>query len=306
MPLPPPTNPGNMIGLSRTHGNRIMAQWSEGYVTEVEYIADCFPELAPAHLNAALLHRGIAFPETHERFNYLELGFGQGVTLAMLAATQPQGCFFGNDFNPSHVLGARALAESAQLDNLTLFEDSFAELAARDLPPMDYIVLHGIYSWVSAENRGHIVALIRKLLKTGASFTFPTTPSPDGRRRRLMQRAMLEFAARHGAETLAERFGAAREFLQSLARSGAAYFAHNPVAQEQLDGLWDLNDAYLVHEFASRTGSHCTTSTSFVTWRRRSSASPACRRSPTTFHCSRSPGCRHALTSRPRIRRCAR
>ena len=66
-----------------------------------------------------------------------------------------------------------------------------------------------------------------------------------------MQRAMLEFAARHGAETLAERFGAAREFLQSPARSGAAYFAHNPVAQEQLDGLWDLNDAYLVHEFAS-------------------------------------------------------
>ena len=29
----------------------------------------------------------------------------------MLAATQPQGCFFGNDFNLSHVLGARALAE---------------------------------------------------------------------------------------------------------------------------------------------------------------------------------------------------
>lgn len=251
MPLPPPTNPGNMIGLSRTHGNRIMAQWSEGYVTEVEYIADCFPELAPAHLNAALLHRGIAFPETHERFNYLELGFGQGVTLAMLAATQPQGCFFGNDFNPSHVLGARALAESAQLDNLTLFEDSFAELAARDLPPMDYIVLHGIYSWVSAENRGHIVALIRKLLKTGGVVYVSYNAQPGWAPKAPMQRAMLEFAARHGAETLAERFGAAREFLQSLARSGAAYFAHNPVAQEQLDGLWDLNDAYLVHEFAS-------------------------------------------------------
>ncbi len=228
-----------------------MAQWSEGYVTEVEYIADCFPELAPAHLDLALLHRGIAFPDTHAGFNYLELGFGQGVTLTMLAAAQPQGRFFGNDFNPSHVLGARALAESARLDNLTLFEDSFAELAARDLPPMDYIVLHGIYSWVSAENRGHIVALIHRLLKTGGVVYVSYNAQPGWAPKAPMQRAMMEFAARHGAETLAERFSAARDFLQSLSRAGAAYFAHNPVAQEQLDGLWDLNDAYLVHEFAS-------------------------------------------------------
>ena len=100
--LASPTNPGNMIGLSRTHGNRIMAQWSEGYVTEVEYIADCFPELAPGASERGTPAPRHCLPETHERFSYLELGFGQGVTLAMLAATQPQGCFFGNDFNPSH------------------------------------------------------------------------------------------------------------------------------------------------------------------------------------------------------------
>lgn len=228
-----------------------MAQWSEGYVTEIEYIADCFPDLAPAHLNLALLHRGIAFPETEAGFNYLELGFGQGVTLTMLAAMQPQGRFYGNDFNPSHVLGARALADSAALDNLELFEDSFAELLARDLPPMDYIVLHGIYSWVSTENRAHILALIRKLLKTGGVVYVSYNAQPGWAPKAPMQRAMLEFAARHGAETLAERFGAAREFLKSLEQAGAAYFVHNPVAQEQLAGLWDLNDAYLVHEFAS-------------------------------------------------------
>ncbi len=228
-----------------------MAQWSDGYVTEIEYIADCFPDLAPAHLNLALLHRGIAFPDTGKGFNYLELGFGQGITLTMLAALQPRGHFYGNDFNPSHVLSARALAEDAQLDNLTLFEDSFAELLARDLPPMDYIVLHGIYSWVSAENRGHIVSLIHKLLKTGGVVYISYNAQPGWTPKAPMQRAMLEFAARHSAETLAERFGAAREFLQTLARSGAAYFVHNPVAQEQLEGLWDFNDAYLVHEFAS-------------------------------------------------------
>ena len=168
-----------------------MAPWSEGYVTEIEYIADCFPDLAPAHLNLALLHRGIAFPETEAGFNYLELGFGQGVTLTMLAAMQPQGRFYGNDVNPSHVLGARALADSAALDNLELFEDSFAELLARDLPPMDYIVLHGIYSWVSTENRAHILALIRKLLKTGGVVYVSYNAQPGWAPKAPMQRAML-------------------------------------------------------------------------------------------------------------------
>jgi SAM-dependent methyltransferase len=228
-----------------------MAQWSEGYVTEIEYIADCFPELAPGHLNLALLHRGLAAPDIRGEFNYLELGFGQGITLAMLAAMQPRGRFFGNDFNPAHVLSARALADRAQLDNLVLFEDSFAELLERDLPEMDFIVLHGIYSWVSAENRAHIVALIRKRLKTGGVAYVSYNAQPGWGPKAPMQRAMAEFAARHGGETLAERYRAARDFLAALEETGASYFVHNPVAQEQLAGLWDFNETYLVHEFAS-------------------------------------------------------
>jgi hypothetical protein len=229
-----------------------MAQWSDGYVTEIEYIADCFPELSPHHLNLALLHRGLAAPDTSKPFNYLELGFGQGITLTMLAAMQAHGSFFGNDFNPAHVLAARALADSAQLDNLSLFEDSFEELLTRDLPEMDYIVLHGIYSWVSAENRAHIVTLIRKRLKTGGVVYVSYNAQPGWGPKAPMQRAMMEFAARHGGETLTERYRAARDFLGAIEDSGAAYFVHNPVAQEQLAGLWDFNDAYLVHEFASQ------------------------------------------------------
>lgn len=229
-----------------------MAQWSDGYVTEIEYIADCFPELSPTHLNLALLHRGIAAPEVSGAFNYLELGFGQGITLTLLAAMRPQAQFYGNDFNPAHVLSAQALADQAQLDNLHLFEDSFEELLTRELPEMDYIVLHGIYSWISAENRAHIVSLIRKRLKTGGVVYISYNAQPGWAPKAPMQRAMAEFVSRHGGDSLTEGYRAAREFLGALDESGARYFEHNPVAQEQLAGLWSFNDAYLVHEFASQ------------------------------------------------------
>ena len=41
--------------------------------------------------------------------------------------------------------------------------DSFAEFLSRDdLPDFDFITLHGIYSWVSPENRRTIVEFIRR------------------------------------------------------------------------------------------------------------------------------------------------
>jgi SAM-dependent methyltransferase len=48
-----------------------------------------------------------------------------------------------------------------------LFDESFAEFASRDLPEFDYIGLHGIWSWISDENRAVIVDFIRRKLKVG-------------------------------------------------------------------------------------------------------------------------------------------
>ena len=144
-----------------------MDDWTDGYVTELPYSVNHFPEMAPAHLRLALLQAGLAAPNIDEDFTYLELGFGQGLGLNMLAAAHPQGRFFGNDFMPAHVAAAQALASQACLSNLQLVQDSFAQLHERDLPPMDFIVLHGVYTWVNADNRAHIVALIARLLKPG-------------------------------------------------------------------------------------------------------------------------------------------
>ena len=41
--------------------------------------------------------------------NACELGFGQGVSIAIHAAAQPHVNWFGDDFNPDHVLHAQPL-----------------------------------------------------------------------------------------------------------------------------------------------------------------------------------------------------
>ncbi|MDQ8023926.1 MAG: class I SAM-dependent methyltransferase [Moraxellaceae bacterium] len=222
---------------------------TDGYVTELPYSINHFPEMAPAHLRYALLQSGFAAPALDAPFNYLELGFGQGLGLTMLAALHPRSRFFGNDFMPAHVAAAQAMADSAGLSNLQIMADSFAELATRELPAMDYIVLHGVYSWVDDANREHILTLIRRLLKPGGVIYISYNALPGWANKAPLQRLMSEIAQREDGSAV-QRFDTARRMLATLASQDAAFFAGNPGAQSALREITQAGDAYLLHEFA--------------------------------------------------------
>ena len=85
----------------------------------------------------------------------LELGFGQGFGLGVLAAANPDVAFEGIDFNPEHVAHARRLVAAAGLENLAVSETSFEEAAARGgESDADVVALHGIFSWVAPRHAG--------------------------------------------------------------------------------------------------------------------------------------------------------
>ena len=141
---------------------------ASGYATEIDYTFGYYRELCPVFLRfAASQHR--LNPPRRRPFRYLELGFGQGVSLNIHAAATP-GEYWGVDINPNHVAFARELAEAAGSD-AHISDLSFAELAGRDdLPDFDMITLHGVWSWVSAENRAAITDIARRKLAPGGLF----------------------------------------------------------------------------------------------------------------------------------------
>jgi len=89
--------------------------WNEGYVSDIEYTNGFYSDLSPHHLNFSCILNGVEPVPLDQPYTYFELGFGRGLTLNVLAATNSNGQFYGNDFNPAHVAGARALAATAQL-----------------------------------------------------------------------------------------------------------------------------------------------------------------------------------------------
>lgn len=135
-----------------------MAEWTGGYVADLGYTYGYYGELNPLATQLLLLAAGLACPKIEAA---CELGFGQGVGINIHAAGT-QICWHGADFNPAQAAHALGLAKASGAA-LHLSDESFEQFATRqDLPGFDFIGLHGIWSWVSEQNRvrkGHPLLL---------------------------------------------------------------------------------------------------------------------------------------------------
>lgn len=227
--------------------------WNDGYVSDIAYPAAFFPEQSPTHLSIACILNGVEPVPLDRPFTYFELGAGMGLTAAVLAASHPQGRFYANDFQPAHVASSRELAERGGLDNLTLLECSFADLAAGkvDLPPLDFITMYGVYSWVTPENRRCIVDFIARYLKPGGIVYVNYNAMPGWASALPLQRMVLEHAERHPAGRV-RQVEQAREFIGAMMAAGARYLDDTPVLRHRLASLADDKAGYLAHEYLNR------------------------------------------------------
>jgi SAM-dependent methyltransferase len=222
--------------------------WTAGYITELEYTYGYYRELSPTLLSLACLNAGVAPPST-KHLRYLELGYGQGLSISIHAAAL-DGEFWGTDFNPAQVAHARAIAEASG-SGARLLEDSFAEFAARaDLPEFDIIGLHGIWTWISDENSRVIVELIRRKLRAGGIVYISYNCLP-GWAASVPLRHLMKLHADFAAEAsgLLAKLDGAVNFAQQVIDSGALFFIGNPAVAERLKRMSGMDRHYLAHEF---------------------------------------------------------
>lgn len=228
-----------------------MTEWTSGYVVDVNYTHGFYRELSPAHLTYMCLLQGVQPPGRGiDPLTYCELGCGQGVTANLLAAANPHVQFFATDFNPSHIAGARSLAQAAKLKNIQLADDSFVEfLERKDLPDFDFITLHGIYSWITPDNRRAIVRFIRERLKPGGVVYISYNTMPGWSAVLPLRRLLLEHAASMGSRPRTTTIAAALEFVNRLSDLKARYFTSQPQLAARLKDLEKKDQNYVAHEY---------------------------------------------------------
>jgi SAM-dependent methyltransferase len=223
--------------------------WTSGYHTDIGYTHGYYRELSPVMLEFALLSR-MQRHRAGKPLRYLELGYGQGLSLNVHAATVP-GEYWGTDFNPAQAANAKDLA-AASGAHLRALDSSFEELESRDdLPLFDMIVLHGVWSWISDQNRRTIVKIARQHLAVGGIFyiSYNSTPGWSAAMplRHLM--SLHEELASGEAQGTVLNIDAALAFAQTVVDSKAAYFRANPAVAERLKKITEQNKHYVAHEY---------------------------------------------------------
>lgn len=232
--------------------------WHEGYVSGIDYMVEFFHDQGPTHLNVACIINGVEPPTPGHAFTYFELGCGQGLTTNLLAAANPHGQFFAADFNPAHIAGAQDLADRAGLKNVTLLEESFADLADGkiDLPELDYITLHGVWTWVNRENRVHVARFIERYLKPGGVLYVSYNAMPGWSAMLPLQRLLLEQDALQTGNQH-QKIQSARDLITALTKANAAYFCEDvsPNLQHTIDAVLkpgEHRSHYLSHEYMNK------------------------------------------------------
>ncbi|MCS7227108.1 MAG: class I SAM-dependent methyltransferase [Gloeomargarita sp. SKYB31] len=221
--------------------------WQDGYVTEIPYTQGFYHHLSPANLNLCLLTKQVKFNPLNQPFNYCELACGYGLTTNLLAAAYPQGMFYATDFNATHVAYAQDFAKAAGLTNVKFSDCSFQEYLYADVPLFDFICLHGIYSWISVENRQVIQEFIKRKLKVGGIVYVSYNTLPGWGVMAPIQKLMQSHQER-STGSIVERLKTALEFVDLLKNNQAIYFQH-PWLGGRLEQLKTQSVHYLVHEF---------------------------------------------------------
>jgi SAM-dependent methyltransferase len=221
---------------------------SHGYVTDTSYTDQFFRELSPAWLNYVAALNGAAPRPLGPAFVYLELGCGFGTSTVVNAGAYPQGEFHGCDIIPAHVEGGRRHAAALGVTNATFHEADFDQLLARHIPSCDFIVLHGVYSWVDAAARDAVQRVIRTLLKPGGLAYVSYNCLPGWASEAPLRKLLVEFAASGDGNT-ARRTAAALASLTAFSRAQPRYFKANPSAVTAVEAYNKRDTEYLVHEF---------------------------------------------------------
>ncbi len=207
-----------------------------------------FPRSHPEHLHVVARLLGHAAPP-FATARVLELGCARGANLLAMAVDLPGASFVGVDLSERQIAEGSAVATRVGLANVRLLARSLTALD--DLAPnsFDYVVCHGVYSWVPVAVRDAIFAVCARVLAPqGVAYvSFNTLPGWS------VGRTVRDYLALHvpGDAEPKRRVAAARDLLKTLV-TGLSATVSDPGAtalRAEAETLATVHDAYLFHEY---------------------------------------------------------
>jgi len=224
----------------------------ENSYDEVPYPSLSYTQSHPDRLATLATLLGMCPPPV-ERCRVLELGCASGGNLIPMAYGLPESEFVGIDYAARQIAEGQAAVTALKLENVALRHMDIVDVDA-GLGQFDYVIAHGVYSWVTDGVRDKILAICRtNLALNGVAYvSYNTYP---GWHMLNIARDMMLYHTREVAEPQ-ERVAQARALLDFLADSvpaeNDAYGGFLKMYAQFLNGEVESarprDDSFLLHD----------------------------------------------------------
>ena len=184
-------------------------------------------------------------PSRIERARVLELGCGDGNNLITMACTLPDSEFQGFDLAVEPVRSGQETIAELGLKNVSLRQMNILEMPG-DIGVFDYIIVHGLYSWVPEPVREKILAICREHLAHNGVAYISYNAYPGSHLRDLL-RGMTLFHVRQFSEP-PEQVRQARALLKFLAQGQSKTGIWQDVLRHLFERLEKRQDAGFYHD----------------------------------------------------------
>jgi methyltransferase-like protein/SAM-dependent methyltransferase len=212
---------------------------------EIPYPSYSFPQTHPDRLAVVATILGLN-PPPPEHSRVLELGCAAGGNLIPMADSLPESTFLGIDLSRRQVLEGQATLAELGMKNIELRHQSILDFDAGS-EKFDYIICHGVYSWVPPEVQERILSTCDRYLQPDG-IAFVSYNVLPGWHMRGMIRDMMLFHGNRFSEPQ-QKVAQARGLIDFLASS--VPMEQNPYGmflRSELELLRKQPDAYLLHE----------------------------------------------------------
>ena len=220
---------------------------------DVPYASYPYPQSHPNRVAATATLLGLT-PRAIETASVLEIGCAAGGNLIPMAAAYPQSRFLGIDLSSKQIDQARARAKRLGLANIE-FRHQDVTSFEKSSQGYDYIICHGVYSWVSDPVRNAILNLCASNLTPDGIAYISYNVLPGWRPRQVVRDAMLAHVA--DIADPAQRLSQARAFIDFL-KDSAPKSPYGEAIREVASWLGSMGGSYVFHEFLEIDNAPCT------------------------------------------------
>lgn len=218
-----------------------------------QYTSNAFYYSSPGHLRATAHLYGVETVPI-EKARVLELGCAAGGNLLPFVLAYPEALATGIDLSPLQIEQGQKFVRDLGIKNLDLRAMSLTEIDT-GFGEFDYIIVHGVFSWVPPEVRQAILRICRENLSPKGLAYISYNTYPGWKAGDIVRDAMLLHS--HSASTDQEKLDSAKVMLTLLSEGLSAGNPLAPSLRGAVAQLRKYSNYYVAHEYLEAFNAPC-------------------------------------------------